>query len=129
MTEYYASKGDYDKAKEFFGLAKKLEPTHHWVSWMEAFIAAKMGDKDGALKSMKTLESNFDMSVDLINNIAFIHYALDDLDSYFAYVLKATEQGSLRFIYVMYSPLFAKGRDDPRYKVVLEGLRKKTDRP
>jgi tetratricopeptide (TPR) repeat protein len=128
MTEYYVSKDDYVKAKDCFALAKKLEPTHHWVSWMQAFIAARTGDKDGALKSIRMIEEDNVMSVDLLNNVAFIQYALDNLDSYFEYVNKATDEGSVRFIYVMYSPLFAKGRDDPRYQAVLDKIKRNSER-
>jgi adenylate cyclase len=128
MTEYYVCEENYDKAKDCFELAKKLEPTHHWVSWMQPFIAARTGDKDGALISVRAIEENQVMSVDLLNTVAFIHYALDDFDSYFKYVNKATEQGSLRFIYVMYSPLFAKARDDPRYQAVLDAMKRNSER-
>ena len=119
MTEYNLQKGDLAKAKEYFDLAEKHEPAHHWVVWMRGFLAAKMGDREGATKALKEVEENW-KGGDSLNQMAFIYYGLGDLDSYFTYVNKAADQHILRFIWVMYSPAFAAGREDPRYKLVLE---------
>jgi len=123
MTEYYLCKGDLEKAKETFSNAEKLEPTSNWLPWMRGFIAARTGDRDGAMRSIKELESRW-ASTSTLNDIAFVYYALGDLDSYFAYIDKATDQHVMRYRYVIYNPLFAKSREDPRYQAVLDKLGK-----
>jgi adenylate cyclase len=123
MTEYYLLKGDLDKAKEYYSKAADLEPTSRWVLWMKGFIAARTGDRNGALAAIKDIEAKW-LGATNLNDIAFVYYALGDLDSYFAYVDRATDQHTLRYAYVMYSPLFAKARDDPRYQVLMAKLRK-----
>ncbi|HXW37333.1 MAG TPA: hypothetical protein VEJ36_05475 [Nitrososphaerales archaeon] len=55
-----------------------------------------------------------------MNSIAFIYYALGDMDAYFAYTTSASEQHVLRYIYPMYCPLFKNGREDPRYQHLVE---------
>ena len=118
MTEYYLAKGDHKKAQEHFKMAEELEPTNTWLPWMRGYIAAKVGDKEGALREIKAIEDGW---MDLaLNSIGFIYYALGDLDAYFTYIIRASEQHVLRYIYVMYSPLFSNAREDPRYQEVLD---------
>ena len=127
MTEYYMFKGNYEKAKELFSVAEKLEPTDSWAAWMRGFIAAQTGDRNTALEAIRKIEENWSGSIDL-NGIGFIHYALGDLDSYFTYMNRATDQHLIQYAYLMYCPLFAKGRTDPRYQDLL-GKLKKTFKP
>jgi len=123
MTEYYLFKGDHEKAKEYFSMAEKSEPTDSWVPWMRGFIAAQTGDRKTALEAIRKIEESWSGSLDL-NGIGFIHYALGDLDSYFTYMNKATDQHVLNYAYPMYCPLFAQGRTDPRYQALLDKLGK-----
>lgn len=121
MTEYYLFKGNFAKARECFELAQRYEPTHHWILWMSGFLAARTGDRESALKAIKSIEENW-KGVDSLNQLAFIYYGLGDLDSYFTYIDKATDQHTVRFVWIMYSPAFAEGRKDPRYGAFLEKL-------
>jgi len=123
MTEYHLNKGDLDKAKETFSKVEKLEPTSNWLPWMRGFIAARMGDRESALRVIKELENKW-TGASTLNDIAFVYYALGDLDSYFAYIDKATDQHVMRYRYVIYNPLFAKSREDPRYPALLDKLGK-----
>jgi adenylate cyclase len=123
MTEYHLFKGNQERAKEYFSMAEKLEPTHTWVAWMRGFIAAQTGDRKTALEAVRKIEENWSGALDL-NGIAFIHYALGDLDSYFTYLNRATDQHLLQYLYVLYSPLFAKARADPRYMELVGKLRR-----
>jgi len=118
MTEYFLSKGDIEKAREHFTAAEQLDPTSGWLDWVRGFMAARTGDEGAARAAIKKMEDNFSESN--LNSIAFIYYALGDLDAYFAYMSRASEQHVLRYIYPMYCPLFAKGREDPRYQHLLE---------
>ena len=118
LTEYQLLKGNIEKAREHFVLAEKLDPTNPWLEWMRGFIAAKSGDRDAALQSIKRIEEHWTETN--LNDIAFISYALGDLDAYFTYMRRASEQHVFRYIYFMYSPLLAGGRDDPRYRELVE---------
>ena len=87
-------------------------------------MAARVGDREGALAVIRDIEGPLWMGSTNLNDIAYVHYALEDLDSYFAYVHRAIDQHSFQPWMVMYSPLLAKGRDDPRYHGVLEKVKK-----
>ncbi|HEY6282392.1 MAG TPA: adenylate/guanylate cyclase domain-containing protein [Nitrososphaerales archaeon] len=121
MTEYYLYKGDIERAKELHSKVERLDPTHRWATWMRGFIAGYVGDKKGALDVIQEIEKKW-LGATNLNDIAFIHHALGDLDSYFAYINRALDQHTLRYAYVMYCPLLAKARDDPRYRPLMEKL-------
>jgi len=128
MTEYYLYKGEIDKAKEYYMKAERSEPSNIWLAWMKGFLLAKGGDEAGARQQLKEVEKHWRGAASL-NDLAFIYHGLGDLDSYFTYITKATEQHGMRFVYVMYCPLFGESRKDPRYDVLLETLRRMFDVP
>jgi adenylate cyclase len=123
MAEYYLVKGDVEKAKEFHAKAEKLEPTRPWLIWMSGVIAAMEGDREEALLAIKKIEATKIGPIGF-NFIGYVHHALGDLDSYFAYMNKALEIHALVTLTLMYSPLFAKARADPRYLEFVAKVRK-----
>jgi len=127
MTEYYLIKGDLEKAKEFQAKAEKLEPTLPFLIWMSGVIAAMEGDREKSLLAIKKIE-DAKMGPIGFNYIGYVYHALGDLDSYFEYMNKALEAHTLIPSTMMYSPLLAKARADPRYLELLERLRKQ-ERP
>ena len=114
MTEYYLIKGDLEKAKEFNAKAEKLEPTNPRVIWLGGVIAALEGDKEKALLAIRRIEAA-KMGEVGFNYVGYVYHALGDLDSYFEYMNKALETHAIITSTMMYSPLFAKARADPRY--------------
>jgi adenylate cyclase len=123
MTEYYLIKGNLEKARELHAKFEKLEPTNPRVFWMGGVIAAMEGDKDRALFAIRKIEDAKMGSVGF-NYIGYVYYALGDLDSYFENMNKAREAHTIIPSTLMYSPLFAKARTDPRYLELVERLRK-----
>jgi adenylate cyclase len=123
MTEYYIIKGDLEKAREFHAKAEKLEPTNPRITWMGGAIAALEGDREKALLAVRKIE-DAKMGAVGFNYIGYVYHALGDLDSYFEYMNKAIEARTLTPSTMMYSPLFAKARADPRYLELVEKLRR-----
>lgn len=123
MAEYYLWKGDFEKAKQLHSTVEELDPNNPWVSWMRGFIAAQTGDRDTALLTIRKIEESKVGALGL-NGIGFIYYALGDLDSYFYYVNRALDLHAVAVFHVMYCPLFAKGRADPRWAAMLEKAKK-----
>jgi TolB-like protein/Tfp pilus assembly protein PilF len=123
MTEYYLAKGELEKAKELLAKFEKLDPTNSRVAWMGGVVAAMEGDRDTALLAIKKIE-NAKVGPIGFNYMGFVYHALGDLDSYFQYVNKALEEHAIISLFVMYSPLCAKARADPRYRELMEKLRK-----
>jgi adenylate cyclase len=124
MTEYYLTKGDIEKAKEFHAKFEKLEPTHPWAMWMDGFLAAYEGNGEKAKLTIKKIEEA-KMGPIAFNFIAYIYHALGDLDSYFDYMNKVLETHAATPMLLMHSPLLAKARTDPRYLELAEKLRKR----
>jgi adenylate cyclase len=125
MTEYYLAKGDLEKAKEFQEKAEKLDPTNPRVIYMGGILAAMQGDREKALLAIKKVE-DLNLGPVGFNYVGFVYHALGDLNSSFAYMNKALEAHAIISMVVMYSPLLAKARTDPRYTDLLEKLRKQT---
>lgn len=123
LTEYYIFKGDIEKARVYWAKVEKLEPTRRWVTWMKGYLAAASGDTEGALSAIREIEKRW-LGATNLNDIAFIYYALGDLDSYFTYINRATDQHTVQYTNVIYSPLFAKARQDPRYQGFLQRIGK-----
>jgi adenylate cyclase len=123
MIEYYLAKGNLEKAKEFYVRAEKLEPTNSQVIWMGGVIAALEGDRERALLAVRKIE-DAKMGPIGFNYIGYVYHALGDLDSYFEYMNKALETHALTPSPMMYSPLFARARADPRYLELMEKTRR-----
>jgi adenylate cyclase len=125
MTDYYLSKGDIAKARELHAKYEKLQPTHPWVTYMGGFIDARAGEREKALQAIKKIEEA-NMGPVAFNYIAYVHHALGDMDSYFEYMNRALEAHTIIAAQAMYSPILAKAREDPRYRELVEKLRKQT---
>ena len=123
MTYYYLSKKDLGRARKFHAKVRKLEPASPWVTYMGGFIDATAGDTKKALLAVKKIEEG-GMGPLSYNFVAYVYHALGDLDRYFEYLNKALEAHTMIATFVMYSPLLAKGREDPRYKELVEKLRR-----
>ena len=123
MTEYYLTKGNIEKAKEFHAKFEKLEPSPPRATSQGGIIAALEGDREKALLAVKKIE-DAKMGPIGFNYIGYVYHALGDLDSYFEYMNKALEAHALIPSTMMYSPLFAKARADPRYLELMEKIRR-----
>jgi adenylate cyclase len=125
MMDYYLAKGELERAKEFHAKAEKLEPTNPRITWMGGVIAALEGDREKALLVIRRIE-DAKMGEVRFNYIGYVCHALGDLDSYFEYMNKALETHAIILSPLMYSPLFAKARADPRYSELVGRLRRQT---
>jgi tetratricopeptide (TPR) repeat protein len=123
LTEYHLAKGHFEKARESLAKSEKFEPTNPRITWMGGVIAAMEGNRENALLAITKLE-DAKLGPISFNFIGYIYHALGDLDSFFAYMNKALETHALIPSTLMYSPLFAKARADPRYMELLAKIRK-----
>jgi len=123
LTEYYLTKASLEEAKGFHAKAEKLDPNDPRPIWVGGVIAAMEGDRERAMLAVKKIE-DAKMGPIGFNFIAYVYHALGDIDSYYAYMNKALEDHQIIASVLMYSPLFAKARADPRYPELVERLRK-----
>ena len=125
MTEYYLSKGDVVKARELHAKFEKLQPTNPWVTFMEGSIDAAGGDRERAMLTIEKLKEK-KMGPVAYNFVAYVYHALGDMDRYFEFLNMALDEHTLFATDMMYSPLLAKAREDPRYGELVEKLRRQT---
>jgi adenylate cyclase len=125
MTEFYIANGDLPRAKEFNAKLEKLDPTNPRAIWMGGVIAAMEGDREKALLAVKKIEDS-KMGPIGYNFIGYVYHALGDLDAFFECMNKALEGHAMIGSILLYSPLWAKARTDPRYQELTEKHRKQT---
>lgn len=125
LADYYLGKGDIAKAKEYHSKVEKLI-THSWVTYAGGMIAARAGDKEKAALTIRKLEEEAKTSAVAFNYIAYVYLSLDDLDSYFEWMEKAVDHHAQIQSTMMFSPLLAKSRADPRFGALLEKVRRQT---
>jgi tetratricopeptide (TPR) repeat protein len=123
MADYYLLKGDIEKARQMHGKFEELRPTSPWVIYMGGFIDATAGDREKAQDAIRKIEER-KMGPISFNHLAYVYHALGDMDSYFENLDKALEGHALAAAEVMYSPLLAKARADPRYQELVEKVRR-----
>jgi len=126
MGDYYLGRGDLAKAREYHDKVQKILPTHHWVTWMGGALDARSGDREKALLAIKKLEEDVNRGPIVLNYMAYLYLALGDLDSYFAQMNKALDTRAQIQSFMLYSPILAKAREDPRYGELVERLRRQT---
>ena len=123
LIEYYLIKRDLVKAKEFYLKAEKLIAGNPRLICLGGMISAMEGDREAALLAISKLKES-KMGPVGFNYIGYVYHALGDIDAYFENMSRAFEAHALIPAIMMYSPLFAKARADPRYPELVERLRK-----
>ena len=126
MGDYYLGRGDLVKAREYHDKVEKILPGHPWVTWMGAALDAQAGAREKALVAIKKLEDDVNRGPIVLNYIAYVYLSLDDLDSYFATMERALEARAQIQSFMLYSPLLAKARVDPRFQGLVNRLKKQT---
>lgn len=122
MTDYYLSKRDIAKARELHSKFEQLQPAHPWVTYMGGFIYAMAGDREKALRAIRKIEERKTSPTDM----ALVYHALGDMDRCFENLNRALKEHTLKGPFVMYSPLMAKAREDPRYVELVEKDRRQS---
>jgi len=123
MTDYYLSRGDIAKAREMHSKFEQLRPMHPWVTYVGGCIEATAGNKEKAMEAIRKIEER-NAGATAYNWIAYVYHALGDMDGYFENMNRALEEHTIVATEVMYSPLLAKSREDPRYQQLVERLGK-----
>jgi TolB-like protein len=120
MWVYYASKGNLEEASKEVAQLEALEPTWAFTLLSKGFLAAMKGDRKTAESAITALEEAHLLGWARSSIAGLIYYPLGDLDTFFDKMEKAAQEHTLRATDLMYSPLFAKARADPRMARVLQ---------
>jgi TolB-like protein/tetratricopeptide (TPR) repeat protein len=114
MSEYYLGKGDYARASETVAEMERLGPERSWTLVYRGILAARTGDKETALRMLGLLRKKAERGELTEFFQGFIHFALGDTDAFVKCMEKVFELHNLPLLELMYSPIYAPARKDPR---------------
>jgi adenylate cyclase len=119
MTDYYLAKGDLEKAGAMVKEMERILPTNRYTYLNRGYLAAVQGDKATAMEMIANLVAAHEPGLVGAGYAGYIYLALGDVDKFFEYMFAAAKDHVLHATDLMYSPLFAEVRKDPRLKQVL----------
>lgn len=119
MCTYYICKGNLDDAEAEFKQLESLAPDWEFTVLFKGYLAALRGNRKVAEDLLAALEQTHKSGWARSSLPGFIYYALGDMDRFFEFMRSAAQEHTLRATELMYSPLYAKAREDPRLKEVL----------
>jgi len=119
MWVYYVSKGNFEEADKQVAQLEALEPTWEFTLFSKGFLAGLRGDRKTAEEVIASLEQTHMLGWARSSIAGFIFYALGEVDTFFDRMRSAAREHTLRANDLMYSPLFANARKDPRMQEVL----------
>ena len=122
MADYYLAKGDLDGADTVVQKMEQLAPNSEWAQLHRGYLAGLRGDRATALEMIRKLDASLGPGWARSQSAGFVYYALGDMDRFFEYMFTAARDHTLAISRLLYSPLYAAARKDPRYQQLLAML-------
>ncbi len=122
MADYYFAKGDLQKAGEMVSEVERLSPTDLDTYLYLGYLAALKGDRSAAMRMIAKLDSPQQSGGVGATRAGFVYLALGEADRFFEHMSAAAKDHRLPAPQLMYSPLFAEVRKDPRLRSLLESV-------
>ena len=119
MCEYYLVKGDLAKAEESVREMERVRPGSPWALLYRGLLAVRQGDPATARRLIGQLEERAKQGEMVVFFIGFLHFGLGEMDEFVASMEEAQHHRVLPLLELLYSPLFAAARADPRIQEVL----------
>ncbi|MGA8603831.1 MAG: adenylate/guanylate cyclase domain-containing protein [Thermoplasmata archaeon] len=119
QAEHYMLIGDWNQAEAMVRELERVAPNSDPALLCRGYLAALMGDRDTAFRTITKLDELFKKGTSRQSSIGFIHFALGDLDRFFEYMFAAAKNHTMQAVRVRLSPLFAKARNDPRFVMLV----------
>ncbi len=122
MTDYYLSRGELDKAEASVKELERIAPNNRLTRLARGYLAALKGDRATALEMIAKLDAALHQGYVDSNFAGYIYLALGDADKFFEYMASAARGHYLPAEELMFSPLFAEVRKDPRLERIFESV-------
>jgi TolB-like protein/Flp pilus assembly protein TadD len=115
MFDYYASKGEVDRAAEMVAEMEKASPTLEYTILNRGLLAAITKDATTAHAMIAKLDSTHAPGWARSSSAGFIYLELGDFDKFFEYMFRAVDDHTLQVTNLRFNPLLAQARSDPRF--------------
>lgn len=122
MADCYLAKGDLDAAEAAVRKLEQLAPDGEGTQLNRGYLAALRGDTATALEMIKKLDAAQAPGWARSQWAGYIYYALGDLDRFFEYMFTAVRDHTVVTSRLLYSPLLAEARRDPRFQKLLASI-------
>ena len=122
MADYYLAKGDLDAAETVVRKMEQLSPDGEWTHLNRGYLSALRGDSATAHEMIKKLDATHGPGWARSQSAGLVYFALGDLDRFFEYMFTAVRDHTIQLTRLLYSPLLAKARNDPRFRQLLAML-------
>jgi len=119
MADYYTAKGDLEKADAMVQEMERIGPTNRATYLQRGYLAALKGDKPTAMAMIAKLEATHEKGWVTSPFAGYIYQALGDTDRFFEYMFAAVKSHTLPVTNLLFSPLLADVRKDPRFEQVI----------
>jgi len=122
-TEYFLAMRDFEHARRGLGEMQRIRPSSVWSVTFEGILAALEGHDALARQSLEALRQMGSEGGVTEFFEGFVCYALGDVDAFFERMDRALKLHNLPVIELLYSPLYAAARGDPRFEDLLRRQR------
>ena len=119
LAEYYLARGDLAPAEAAIHEMERIRPESPWTIVARGTLAVRRGHPELARREVEQLRQREARGEMLVFFIGFLHYALGDRDEFIAAMDQALRRGVLPLLELLYSPLYAGARTDPRLLDIL----------
>jgi adenylate cyclase len=119
MTDYYIAKGDLEKAEAMVKEMERIGPTNRATYLQRGHIAAVKGDRTTAMAMITKLDATHEKGWVTSPYAGYIYQALGDTDKFFEYMFAAVKTHTLPVTSLLFSPLLADVRKDPRFEQLI----------
>ena len=123
LSEYYLAKGELSKAEESVRELERVRPDSPWTLAYRGILAVRQGRPEEARRLIERLEERAKKGEMVGFFIGFLHFGLGETDAFVACMEEAFRHGTLPLLELLYSPLYAAGRSDPRIQDLLRRQR------
>ncbi len=123
LAEYHLGRGELGQAGEAIQRMKELRPDDPWNFTFEGYLAALRDDEQAARQLLSKLDELTEHGNATAFMAGFVHFALGEMDAFYARMSQALQSHDLPLLRLMYSPLFAAARGEPRFRDLLEAQR------
>jgi adenylate cyclase len=113
-AEYFLGRGDLVEARTAVEEVERLRPQNIWSVMIRGVFDARSGRADDARRAVEELERRAGAGAPTDFLLGFVRLALGETDAYFVAMERALARHDLPVLELLYSPLLASVRNDPR---------------